>query len=161
MTKDITTADRWQQASQIYLAAVERDPADRDAFLREACAGDEDLRREVESLLGYEGVTDPWMERPAVALAAPMLDNSVSSSLLPGRQIGPYTIVSLLGAGGMGEVYRARDRKLGRDVAIKVLPAQFMAERERHARFRAKRAYWRPSATPTSARSTGWRKRMV
>ena len=75
------------------------------------------------------------MERPAVALAAPMLDNSVSSSLLLGHQIGPYTIVSLLGAGGMGEVYRARDRKLGRDVAIKVLPAQFMAERERHARF--------------------------
>ena len=135
MRKDIATADRWQQASQIYLAALERDPADRDAFLREACAGDEDLRREVESLLGYEGGADALLERPAVALAAPMLDNSASSSWLIGRQIGPYTIVSLLGAGGMGEVYRARDTKLGRDVAIKILPPEFTADADRRARF--------------------------
>ena len=71
MTKDATTADRWQQVAEVYLAAVERDPADRDAFLREACEGDEGLRREVESLMGYEGATDPWIERPAAALAAP------------------------------------------------------------------------------------------
>ena len=70
-----------------------------------------------------------------MAMAAPMLDNSVSSSLLVGRQIGPYTIVSLLDAGGMGEVYRARDMKLGRDVAIKLLPAEFTADAGRRARF--------------------------
>ena len=114
---------------------MERDPADRDAFLREACEGDEGLRREVESLLGYEGATDPWIERPAAALAAPMLDNSASPSWLTGRQIGPYTIVSLLDSGGMGEVYRARDTKLGRDVAIKILPPEFTADPDRRARF--------------------------
>ena len=135
MREDIATADRWQQASQIYLAARERDPADRDAFVSEACAGDEDLRREVESLLGYEGGADAWIERPAVALAAPMLDNSASPSWLTGRQIGPYTIVSLLDSGGMGEVYRARDTTLGRDVAIKILPPEFTADADRRARF--------------------------
>ena len=114
---------------------MERDPADRDAFLREACEGDEGLRREVESLLGYEGATDPWIERPAAALAAPMLDNSASPSWLTGRQIGPYTIVSLLDSGGMGEVYRARDTTLGRDVAIKILPPEFTADADRRARF--------------------------
>jgi serine/threonine protein kinase/Tol biopolymer transport system component len=135
LTKEATTADRWQQVAEVYLAAVERDPPDRDAFLSEACEGDEGLRREVESLLGYESATDPWIERPAAALAAPMLDTSASPSWLTGRQIGPYTIVSLLDSGGMGEVYRARDTTLGRDVAIKILPPEFTADADRRARF--------------------------
>ena len=63
-------ADRWQQVSGIYHAALERDTADRDAFLREACAGDEALRREVESLLGYEGAAERFIETPAVEMAA-------------------------------------------------------------------------------------------
>ena len=122
MRKDIATADRWQQVSQIYLAALERDTADRDAFLREACAGDEDLRREVESLLGYEGGADALLERPAVALAAPMLDDSASSSLLVGRQIGPYKILDTLGEGGMGVVYLAeQERPFRRRVALKII----------------------------------------
>ncbi|MGH9374414.1 MAG: protein kinase domain-containing protein [Vicinamibacterales bacterium] len=135
MKRDAATADRWQQVSQIYHAALERGTADRDAFLRDACAGDESLRREIESLLSYEGAADPWIERPAAAVAAPMLNTSASSSVLPGRQIGPYTIVSLLDAGGMGEVYHARDARLGRDVAIKILPPEFVADADRTARF--------------------------
>ena len=82
------TADRWQQVAQIYMAAVERDPPDRAAFLREACAGDEGLRREIESLLGWEGGADALLERPAAAVAAPMLDNSVSSAVLTGARSG-------------------------------------------------------------------------
>ena len=85
--------------------------------------------------MGYEGGADALLERPAVALAAAMLDDSASSSVLIGRQLGPYTVVSLLDSGGMGEVYRARDTKLGRDVAIKILPPEFTADADRRARF--------------------------
>ena len=102
---EAATADRWPQVAEIYLAAVDRAPAEREAFLREACAGDEALRREVESLLGYEGGADGLLERPVAAVAAPMLNTSASSSVLTGRQIGPYQIGALLGTGGMGEVY--------------------------------------------------------
>ena len=133
--RSVPTADRWQQVSRIYHAALARDTADRQAFLRDACAGDEGLRREVESLLGYEGAADRWIEQPAAALAAPMLENSVPSSVLSGRQIGPYVIGPLLDAGGMGQVYRARDTKLGREVAIKILPPEFTADADRRARF--------------------------
>ena len=139
MRKEIATTDRWQQVSQIYLAALERDTGDRDAFLREACAGDEDLRREVESLLSYEGGADALLERPAVALAAPMLDTSASPSLLVGRQIGPYKILDTLGEGGMGIVYLAeQERPLRRRVALKVIKVG-MDTREVIARFEAER----------------------
>ena len=128
-------ADRWPQVAEIYLAAVERGKADRAAFVREACAGDEDLRREVESLLGHEGGAEAVLERPAVALAAPMLNTSASSAVLTGRQIGPYQIGGLLAKGGMGEVYRARDTKLNREVALKILPTHLTEDPERRARF--------------------------
>ena len=109
---------------------------DRDGFLREACAGDEDLRREVESLFGYEGGADAWIERPVVALAAPMLNNSASSALidqgatpplaagafdLP-ASIGPYKILRVLGEGGMGLVYLGEQAEpFRRQVALKVI----------------------------------------
>ena len=81
--------DRWQQVARISLAAVERNPADRGAFLREASAGDEGLRREVESLLVYEGA-DPWIERPAAAVDAPMPNTSAPSAVLTGRPVRRY-----------------------------------------------------------------------
>ena len=104
-----------------------------------ACAGDEGLRREGESLLGYEGAADPWIERPAPAVAAPMLNTSASSAVLTARQIGGYQIGGLLGAGGIGEVYRARDTQLHRGVALKVLPAAFTLDADRLARFKHSR----------------------
>jgi eukaryotic-like serine/threonine-protein kinase len=130
------TADRWQQVSQLYHAALERTPSERAGFLRDACAGDDALRGEVESLLAHEGAAAGLIETPAVEVAAKMMISSHEDGRsFVGRRIGTYQILSPLGAGGMGEVYRARDTKLGRDVAIKILPAEFTADAERRARF--------------------------
>ena len=119
--------DRHDRVSELYHAASGHPPEKRGAFLTEACGEDVALRAEVESLLRYDGAAGPFLETPAAALPAP-------SDML-NRQLGPYTIIAPLGAGGMGEVYRARDTKLGRDVAIKILPSHFTADAERRARF--------------------------
>ena len=125
--------ERWQQIERIYHAALERDVGQRAVFLNDACAGDQTLRQEVESLLAHGRTAEGFLAAPALEAAAKgMMD---SGSDLIGRPIGAYKILSLLGAGGMGEVYRARDAKLGRDVAIKVLPDAFADDPERLARF--------------------------
>ena len=124
-------------------AALERDAADRTSFVASACAGDEALRREVEALLAHADSAEGFLVAPIGELAAHVFagaDASKPGNAGPaggfiGRQVGTYQILSRLGAGGMGEVYRARDAKLGRDVAIKVLPPAFTADRERLARF--------------------------
>ena len=128
------TAERWQQISQVYHAALERDANQRTAFLKDACAGDNALRQEVESLLAHERTAEGFLAVPALELAAQGLATSSHRSLM-GRQLGPYKILSWIGAGGMGEIYRARDATLGRDVAIKVLPQAFLSDPERLARF--------------------------
>jgi eukaryotic-like serine/threonine-protein kinase len=127
------TPDRWQQVSQVYHAALARPARDRAEFLREACAGDDGLRQEVASLLTNESHAAGFLSEPALAAAAGIA--TTSGTLLTGRRIGVYQILALLGAGGMGEVYRARDTKLGRDVAFKILPRAFTADPDRLARF--------------------------
>src|SRR5205809_7750691 len=112
--------DRRNQISNLYQAALARPPEERGAFLTEACAGDDLLRREVESLLGYESAAAEFLEISVVELAGTRIQEQVI-----GRQLGAYTILAPLGIGGMGEVYRARDTKLRRDVAIKILPSHF------------------------------------
>ena len=126
--------DRRNQITNLYQAALERAPEERTAFLNDACNGDEVLRHEVESLLGYESASARFLETPAVVVAHDPAGTPDKTQMI-GRQLGPYTIISPLGAGGMGEVYRARDTKLGRDVAIKILPSHFTADPERRGRF--------------------------
>ncbi|MDA2938085.1 serine/threonine protein kinase [Acidobacteria bacterium AH-259-A15] len=126
--------ERWQQIDKLLEAALEREGSRRAAFLEEACAGDEALRQEVESLLVSYEQAGSFMEAPALKVAAKGLVEDQAQSLV-GRQIGSYKILSLLGAGGMGQVYRATDTKLGREVAIKVLPDLLARDPERLARF--------------------------
>src|SRR5688572_13080124 len=115
------TPERWRQVEEIVHAALSRRESQRMAFLADACAGDEALRREVESLLTQQASAGGFLEGKAVAVAAQMI-NETETSLLTGRRLGAYEVQARIGAGGMGEVYRARDTRLSRDVAIKILP---------------------------------------
>jgi Tol biopolymer transport system component len=100
--------------------------------VREACGGDDALCQELESLLGYAPAASAFLETPAARVTS---ETTVDQSGVTGRRLGPYTVISRLGAGGMGEVYRARDGRLNRDVAIKILPQHFTSDPERRARF--------------------------
>jgi len=123
--------ERWQQIESLFQEALARDPAERYAWLREACQGDSDLRREVASLLAsHQAAAD---SKPWAAVAAAKLIHE-SSSLEPGQCLGPYRIECFLAAGGMGKVYRATDTRLHRQVAIKVSAARFSERFEREAR---------------------------
>ncbi len=119
------TPERWQQIAQLAHAALARNATERAAFLEKECAGDLELRQQVESLLAHE----EFVEAAAKATAGE------AGSLFTGQQLGSYRIQSLLDAGAMGEVYRARDTRLGREVAIKVLPRAFTSDPERVRRF--------------------------
>src|SRR5437867_2533405 len=126
-------AERSQRVEQLYHAARERDPRERAAFLKQACAGDSTLRREVESLLAEDSGVRSFLERPALEFVQKMSEEG--SPTLIGRQLGSYSVLSFLARGGMGAVYRARDTKLKREVAIKILPEEFSRDRNRVARF--------------------------
>src|SRR6516165_1977186 len=114
--------ERLQQIEEIFQEALQRGPAQRDAFVQEACHGDSELQREVISLLAqhHQGSdTKPW----AAAAAAQLID--AAGALRPGQSLGPYRIESFLAAGGMGEVYRATDTRLHRQVAVKLSAGRF------------------------------------
>jgi serine/threonine protein kinase/tetratricopeptide (TPR) repeat protein len=126
------THERWQQVARIYELVLEQDVTAREARLSEACAGDEALVREVKSLLSQD-TKGLIVDRSVWATAAPLLDAGVD--LVPGTTLGRYRIEQFIGAGGMGEVYRALDTRLNRVVAIKVLPFSLALEQEMRARF--------------------------
>jgi serine/threonine-protein kinase len=128
------TPERWQIVDKLFHDALEYEPDQRSAFLARACAGDLLLLGEVESLILFHDQSNSFIEGPASDVAAELFAKR-KSELHVGEQIAYYTIRSLLGAGGMGEVYLAEDLRLGRPIALKLLPAQFTAEPERVRRF--------------------------
>src|SRR5262245_39043092 len=128
------TPKRWQQVTALFHSAFEYQPAQRAAFLNDACGSDQELRREVEALIGSHENTDSFIDAPAFEAAVQLLEEE-TNELTAGQRIGQYKIIALLGIGGMGEVYLAQDSKLGRRVALKLLPASFTRHDERVRRF--------------------------
>ena len=127
------TPERWHKVSHLYNAALACDAKERTALLNSACAGDPALRREVESLLAQGAPPTAFMDEPALEVVGRMLDQI--RPLPVGAELGAFRIEALLGAGGMGEVYRAHDTRLHRTVAIKVLPREFISDPEHRRRF--------------------------
>ena len=124
------TPERWRKIERLYNAALELDPDERPAYLHKVCGDDVALRQQLGVLLTWDGEPDEHLEQRSRELFSGILRPS-----LIGHQLGMYTITSLIGVGGMGEVYQAHDPKLGRDVAIKVLPPMVLGSAERIARF--------------------------
>jgi len=129
-------AERLRQIEDLYHAALALPPAARESFIKQSCGDDEDLRREIESLLAVKRSSGDFFEKPPLSLAAEMFSQTERQANLAGKEISHYKIIRLLGAGGMGQVYLAEDTKLHRQVALKVLTSQFENDVERIKRFK-------------------------
>jgi serine/threonine protein kinase len=126
--------ERWQLLKEIFDAALDKDASERHAFLDEACRSDPELRKEVEALLKSHG-NDSFLEKPAYA-AVPELFESETGDALIGSQLGAYVITRKIGHGGMGIVYLARDTKLDRPVALKMLAPRYTRDSQQRERLK-------------------------
>ena len=131
------TPEQWQQVRDVLHSAVRLPANQRPAYLDVHCAGQPALRREVEQLLAAEGNVPPsFIESPALEQLPRQTESKLSGTVLAaGTKLGPYVVQGLIGAGGMGEVYKARDTRLNRTVAVKVLPHSLSADPFRRQRF--------------------------
>jgi eukaryotic-like serine/threonine-protein kinase len=127
---EVVNPDRLEQIETLYNDALALEPAERPAFLDRACASDKDLRHEIESLLGYQESAENYMDTPALHLVAHSLAQE-GAGVLVDRMLGRYQLLTLVGRGGMSEVFCAVDSRLNRLVAIKVVPAYMAGDRER------------------------------
>src|SRR5215204_691823 len=127
-------SESWKQLDQLFHEALALPVDECDAFLNDACAGEDSLRQQVEALLSAHGKAGSFIEKRALEVEARSIAKDQIESTV-GQTIGHYKIISQLGVGGMGEVYLAEDTTLGRKVAIKLLPADFTHDEDRVRRF--------------------------
>ncbi len=129
------TPERWQRIEELFHAAQALPPEDQPTFLADTCPDDAAMQREIAVLLQDSASDGGFLDAGGVASAAQPGSVSDAPSLMVGRSLGGYSLLELLGAGGMGEVYRARDATLQRDVAIKILPRAYTSNPAWLARF--------------------------
>src|SRR6516162_2024451 len=130
------TPERWQEVRELLEGAMQLEPPQRLAYLERHCSDDPSLQRDVDSILAVEHeLRASFLESPAIVHLTPDENTAASLGRTRGMKLGPYEIQSLLGAGGMGEVYRARDTRLDRSAALKVLPALLSSDPARKQRF--------------------------
>ena len=132
----VVKSKRWHELQWLYQEALKREPAKRQAFLSEACAGDEKFVQEIASLLEQDERPQQkqFLEARTLKVEPPSIATEGSPSLV-GRQLSHYRITEKIGQGGMGEVYLAQDDVLGRRIAIKILPAHVASDPKRMRRF--------------------------
>jgi Tol biopolymer transport system component len=128
------TPERWQQVKAVFDSAIKYRSAERAVFLAQACAGDRELRSEVDSLIASHEKTGSFIDAPAYEATAHLIVDE-RAELKPGQALGSYEITSFISRGGMGEVYLAQDRRLGRRVALKLLPSSVTKDASRLSRF--------------------------
>ncbi|AMY09173.1 Serine/threonine-protein kinase PknA [Luteitalea pratensis] len=151
------TTERWRRVEALFHDVLARPAGERTAALVAACPDDAALQADVQSLLDQSEGLDGFLATPAMDVAARFV--SSASLSLTDRCLGVFELRELIGIGGMGEVYRARDTRLGRDVAIKILPPAFQKDPDRLARFEREARLLALLNHPHIARSTGSRTR--